>query len=128
MPKFLTEVIQLNLCIFRNFSFLIASDNVLLINVCCEPCSVLSVTILACRAFLLHVMMVQGAWSQLFSPDLIININIFMVCKVPPFLRGHGIPSFHFTILRMCKGVKFQVFKVLSTHLTATQKDLVKYV
>lgn len=51
-----------------------------------------------------------------------------MVCKVPPFLRGDGIPSFHFTILRMWKGVKFQVFRALSTHLTATQKDLVKYV
>lgn len=89
---------------------------------------VLSVTILACWAFLLCVMMVWGAWIQLFTQDLIININMFKVCPVLPFLIGGGTPSFHLIILKKCKEVKFQVHRVLSIHLTATQKDLEKYV
>lgn len=67
-------------------------------------------------------MMVWGAWIQLFTEDLTININIFKACKVLLFLIGDGIPSFHFTVLNMCKGVKFQVFRVLSAPLTVTER------
>lgn len=96
IPQFLIQVIQLDLCILSNFSFLIdyvqiqinklyAVNPVLFCQL--QPCLV--------EFLFLHVMVVLGTWIQLFSHDSIINITTFKACKILPFLTGAGIHPFH---------------------------------
>lgn len=70
-------------------------------------------------------MVVLETSIQLFSLD------VFKACKIPPFLTGDGIHTFHLKSDHsdsMSTGFQFQVFRLLRIHLWATQKTLEKYV
>lgn len=132
LPRFLIQVIQLDLVMLSNFSFLIDYIQIQ-INKLYTVNPVLFCQLQSCLAefFFWYVMVVLGTWIQLFSHDLIINITTFKAHKILPFLIGDGIHPFHLKSDHsdnMGEVVQFQVFRALHAHLRATHKTLEKYV